>query len=106
MFKKHHKSAEIIADSEEPKSIDEFENAGLPIIGAEKGAGSVKYGINKLRSLFKIFIDTEKCPKAYYEFINYSYEVDRNGETKSQYPDKNNHTIDAVRYALENELDY
>ena len=106
VFQKHHKSAEIIADSEEPKSIDEFENAGLPVIGAAKGAGSVKYGINKLRSLFKIYIDTERCPNAYKEFVNYSYEVDRNGMTKSQYPDKNNHTIDAVRYALENELDY
>ena len=106
VYQKHHKRAEIIADSEEPKSIDEFESAGLPIIGAAKGAGSVRYGINKLRNLFKIYIDPNKCPNAYNEFVNYSYEVDREGNTKSQYPDKNNHTIDAVRYAIENEMDY
>ena len=106
VFKRHYGGAEIIADSEEPKSIDEFNNAGLPVIGAAKGAGSVKYGINKLRSLFKICIDPERAPNAYKEFINYSYEQNHDGTIKSQYPDKNNHCIDAVRYALEDELEY
>ena len=103
---KHNKSSVIVADSEEPKSIYEFQDAGLPVEKSRKGPGSVSFGIKKLRSLFKIVIDPERCPNAYREFINYSYEQDRSGNVKSQYPDKDNHTIDAVRYALQDEFDY
>ncbi len=104
--KKHTNSCEIIADSEEPKSIDDFENAGLPIRGARKGAGSVRYGIKRLQGLAKIIIDPERCPNTLNEFIEYSYLLNSDGTTKSQYPDKNNHTIDAVRYALEDQFEY
>lgn len=104
--KNHIKSSIIIADSEEPKSVKEFQNAGLPVKSAKKGAGSVSYGIKKLLGLEHIYIDTERCPNAYREFINYAYEKDRNGNTISEYPDKDNHTIDAVRYALEDEFKY
>ena len=98
----HKPGAEIIADSEEPKSIYDFQDSGLPVIKARKGPGSISYGIKKLQELIKIYIDPERCPNAYREFVNYSYEQDRNGGIKSIYPDKDNHTIDAVRYALEN----
>lgn len=106
VWKKHSRGYEIIADSEEPKSVDDFENSGLPIRGAEKGAGSVRYGIKWLRGLRHIYIDPERCPNTYREYINYSYELNRDGTTKSQYPDKDNHTIDATRYSLEDEFEY
>lgn len=102
--KLHVPGAEIIADSEEPKSIYEFQDAGFPIIKAKKGAGSVSYGIKKLQGLNKIYIDPGRCPNTYREFIDYSYDEDKDGNKKSQYPDRNNHTIDAIRYALENEF--
>ena len=102
--KLHVPGAEIIADSEEPKSIYEFQDAGFPIIKAKKGAGSVSYGIKKLQGLNKIYIDPARCPNTYREFIDYSYDEDKDGNKKSQYPDRNNHTIDATRYALENEF--
>lgn len=98
----HAPGAEIIADSEEPKSIYEFQDAGLPVAKARKGAGSVSYGIKKLQSLRKIYIDPKRCPNTYREFADYAFEEDKNGNKKSQYPDKNNHAIDAIRYALEN----
>ena len=104
--KKHHKGSEIIADSEEPKSIDEFENSGLPMRKASKPPGSVSFGIKKLRGMSKIFIDPERCPNTYREFVNYSHELDKDGNVKSKYPDKDNHTIDATRYSLEDEFDY
>lgn len=106
VFKKHTKSCEIIADSEEPKSIDDFDNAGLPIRGARKGPGSVSYGIKRLQGMYKIYIDSERCPNTYREFINYSLEQNKDGSVKSKFPDKDNHTIDAVRYSLEEEFDY
>ena len=106
VIQKHSAGVEIVADSEEPKSIDDFDNAGLPIRGARKGAGSIRYGIKKLQGLNKIHIDPKRCPNTYHEFINYSYEQNKDETVKSKFPDKDNHTIDGVRYSLEDEFDY
>lgn len=93
----------IIADSAEPKSIAEMKEYGLHITGAKKGPDSVNYGIKFLQSLDKIIIDNIRCPKTAEEFLNYELESDGNDGFKDGFPDKNNHTIDAVRYALEND---
>lgn len=106
VWEKHTRSAEIVADSEEPKSIYDFQNAGLPVVKARKGAGSVNFGIKKLLGLLHIYIDPKRCPNAYNEFINYAYEEDKDGNYKSQYPDKNNHYIDATRYMLQDDFEY
>ena len=95
---------QIIADSAEPKSIAEMKRYGLRITGAKKGPDSVNYGIKFLQSLDKIIIDNIRCPKTAEEFLNYELEPDGNDGFKDEYPDKNNHTIDAVRYALENDM--
>lgn len=93
-----------IADSAEPKSIDELRSFGMKIKGAKKGPGSVEFGIKFLQDLEQIIIDPERCPLAAREFINYSLEMDRNGIVKSDFPDKDNHSIDATRYALEDDM--
>jgi len=93
-----------IADSAEPKSIDELRSFGMKIKGAKKGPGSVEFGIKFLQDLEQIIIDPERCPLAAREFINYSLETDRNGIVKSQFPDKDNHSCDCVRYALEDDM--
>lgn len=94
----------IIADSAEPKSIAEMKEYGLRITGAKKGPDSVNYGIKFLQSLDRIIIDNIRCPKTAEEFLNYELEPDGNDGFKDEYPDKNNHTIDAVRYALESDM--
>lgn len=102
---KNHLVTETIADSEEPKSIAELKSYGMKIKGAKKGPDSVEYGIKFLaEDIEEIIIDPARCPRAAKEFINYALETDRNGEVKSEYPDKDNHTIDAVRYAMEDEM--
>jgi len=93
-----------IADSAEPKSIAELRSFGMKIKGAKKGPGSVEFGIKFLQGLEKIIIDPERCPLAAKEFINYSLETDRNGIVKSQFPDKDNHSIDACRYGLSEDM--
>ena len=93
-----------IADSAEPKSIAELKSWGMKIKGAKKGPGSVEFGIKFLQDLEAIIIDPERCPLAAREFINYSLETDRNGNVKSQFPDKDNHSIDTVRYGLEDDM--
>jgi phage terminase large subunit len=97
-----HKNNITIADSAEPKSIDELKrDYGFKILGAKKGKGSIEYGIKYLQDLEEIIIDPERCPLAAKEFVNYSLEMNKNGEVISKYQDKDNHSIDCVRYGLE-----
>lgn len=92
------------ADSAEPKSIGELKSYGMRIAGAKKGPGSVEFGIKFLQDLEQIIIDPEKCPRAAKEFINYALDIDRSGEVKARFPDKDNHSIDAARYGCEDDM--
>lgn len=94
-------TAIIRADSAEPKSIRELNELGLKVIAAKKGPDSVDFGIKWLQGLSNIYIDKNRCPNAYREFVTYEYERTRDGQYISAYPDKNNHAIDAARYGLE-----
>lgn len=91
----------IVCDSAEPKSISEFNSYGIRAIPAKKGPRSVEYGIKWLSALEEIVIDPVRCPKTVKEFMGYELEKDKNGDFIEGYPDKNNHSIDAVRYSLE-----
>lgn len=91
----------VIADSAEEKSIADFKAYGAFIRGAKKGPESVRYGIKWLQGLRHIYIDKRRCPETYREFINYEYDTDKDGNFISSYPDRDNHSIDATRYALE-----
>lgn len=99
----------ITADSAEPKSVMEFWYEGFLCYGAKKKAqgqkGYISYGVKFLQDLQKIVIDQRRTPNAHREFVLYEYEKDKDGEFKREYPDKNNHAIDAVRYALENDME-
>lgn len=91
----------VKADSAEGKSIADLRNFGVRIVGAPKGRGSVERTMRILTDeLYTIYIDPKRCPNTYREFTGYELEKDRYGNFKSNYPDKDNHTIDAVRYAM------
>lgn len=95
----------ITADSEEPRSIATFNEMGLRLIGAKKGPGSVDFGMDYLSNeIDEIIIDPVTCPNAAREFSTYELERDKNGNFKGGYPDKDNHTIDACRYGLEDDM--
>ncbi|RZT02914.1 PBSX family phage terminase large subunit [Cuneatibacter caecimuris] len=95
----------ITADSEEPRAIAALNELGLRIVGAKKGPGSVDYGMEFLSDeLEEIIIDPKRCPNATREFMGYELERDKDGNFKGSYPDKNNHTIDAVRYGMEDDM--
>ena len=91
----------VIADSAEPKSIADFKAYGAWIREADKGPDSVRYGIKWLQGLRHIYIDKHRCPETYKEFTQYEFEQDKDGNFISAYPDADNHSIDAVRYALQ-----
>lgn len=95
---------QVTADSAEPRTINEFKLLGLRITGAKKGPDSVKNGIKFLQDLESIIIDPVRCPNAYREFNEYEIEKDKDGNLRGDFPDKNNHAIDATRYAMEHEI--
>ena len=94
-----YNTAPIVCDSAEQKSVADYRSLGLQAKPAAKGPGSVDYGMKWLQGR-TIVIDPQRTPKAAEEFVHYEYERDRNGAFLSGYPDADNHTIDAVRYAL------
>lgn len=90
----------VVCDSAEPKSISDYREMGIDARAARKGQGSVEYGVKWLQSLVEIVIDPKRCPVTAEEFVLYEHETTRDGEYCSGYPDKNNHHIDVVRYAM------
>lgn len=91
----------VTCDSAEPKSVSDYRTYGINARPAEKGRDSVRYGMKWLQSLVKIVIDPIRCPNTAEEFKKYEYELTKDGEPTSVYPDANNHSIDMTRYAME-----
>lgn len=92
-------------DSAEPKSIDEFVNYGINAYGARKGSGSIENGIRWLQEQ-KIIIHP-RCINFKNEIEQYQYKKDKKtGIIIKQPVDKNNHLMDALRYAYEDENCY
>ena len=90
----------IVADSEEPKSIEHLRGLGLyRIKPSKKGKDSVNAGIQFIQD-FKIFIHP-RCVNFLTEISNYSWDKDKFGKTVNKPIDDFNHLMDAMRYALE-----
>lgn len=91
----------VYCDSADPRMISELRTRGINAIGVKKGPGSVEHGMRWLQNLGQIVIDPKRTPNIAREFSAYEYESDKNGDFLPAFPDKDNHTIDATRYALE-----
>lgn len=87
-------------DSAVPTFKRLLENTGVHPLGAKKGQDSVMAGILWLQSLSHIYIDKLRTPTTYKEFKGYEWLIDKDDNITSELVDKNNHTIDACRYAL------
>lgn len=102
--KKNYHDVNTTADSAEPKSIAEMKSYGVRTKGAKKGPGSVEYGEKWLDDLEEIIIDPKRTPNMAKEFENIDYQTDKDGNPKAKLEDKDNHTIDATRYAFEDDM--
>lgn len=90
----------VICDSAEPKSVADLRKQDIKALECKKYPGSVNYGIRWLQSK-RIIIDPRRTPHAFKEFTEYEYEQTRDGEFLASVPDKDNHCIDSLRYALD-----
>lgn len=106
LHEKGYSSDVIFADSAEPKSIAELKTEhNIPHIkGVKKGPDSVEYGEQWLDDLDFICIDPLRTPKIAWEFENIDYQTDKDGNPKPRLEDKDNHTIDATRYAFSEDM--
>lgn len=89
---------EIIADSADPKSIDEIRLSGFNIKPCIKGSDSISLGIDRMLS--KRIKITKRSINTIREFRNYSWESDKNGNPTNKPIDGFNHAIDAIRYKV------
>ena len=92
----------IIADSAEPKSIDELKSLGLRTKGAKKGKDSIQNGIQWIQDL-EIIIHP-RCVNFITEISNYTWDTDKFGTRLNVPIDDFNHLMDAMRYALEEHI--
>lgn len=90
----------IVADSAEPKSIDELRNLGLrKIKGARKGRDSINNGIQFIQN-FEIVIHP-RCTNFIREISSYCWDKDKFGKSINKPVDDENHLLDGLRYAAE-----
>lgn len=90
----------ITADSARPETVSYMRRQGFRIVPAIKGPGSIEDGIEFLKS-FDIVVHP-RCTHVADELTRYSFKTDNlTGEVLPVLEDKDNHTIDALRYALE-----
>lgn len=97
---KGYTKEKIVADSAEPKSIEELKRLGLRRIkAARKGKDSILFGIQKIQD-YKIYVHP-KCENAIVELNNYVWST-KEGQILNKPIDDYNHLLDALRYATEN----
>ena len=95
-----HINSFFVADSAEPKSIVELQQYGLNIVGANKGADSINFGIQLLQS--KNISVTSQSINLIKEQRNYSWDTDKQGKALQKPIDRYNHCCDALRYIATN----
>lgn len=89
----------VIADSAEPKSIDEIKSYGVTILPAVKGKDSVRQGIGFVQQQ-KISV-TKRSVNLINEYRNYLWTVDKNGKILNVPEHTFSHSMDAVRYGMD-----
>lgn len=98
--KKGYAKSRIVADSAEPKSIEEIKRLGIRrIIPAAKGQDSVRAGIQLLQG-YEIIVHPS-CEHTEIEFSNYVWDRAKDGTLLNKPIDDFNHLIDALRYSME-----
>lgn len=100
IIRKGYGKERIVADSQEPKSIDELYDLGLKgIRKSRKGRDSINNGVQYIQD-YKIIIHP-RCVNFLTEISNYSWDKDKFGKAVNKPIDDFNHLMDAMRYALE-----
>ena len=93
----------VYADSADPRLIDEIGLGGVIIYSVAKPAGSIKAGIEKIKSFDHVFV-TRRSLNVIEESRNYVWKKDKDGNYINEPEDKFNHAMDAIRYFVNGNL--
>lgn len=93
---------EVVRCDADPFRINELCERGITAVPAVKGPGSVSYGVEWMQRQ-KIWVDPS-CACTIAELRTYKYREDRDGNVLPEPVDRDNHWMDALRYALEEEI--
>lgn len=88
----------VIADSAEPKSIDELRSYGIRVLPSKKGQGSVLQGIQYVQTLYIKM--TKRSTNLIKEYRNYTWLTDKDGKVINEPDHLYSHSMDATRYAF------
>lgn len=92
----------VVADSAEPKSIEEIKRFGINITGSEKGKDSVNHGIQLMQD--QRFSMTKQSVNVIREYRNYLWDTDKDGRSLNKPEHGYNHALDGVRYFIQHHL--
>jgi len=95
---KNHDTALVVADSAEPKSIDEIASYGISVVGAVKGSDSIVHGITAIQAQ-KVSL-TQRSQNIIREYNNFFWTTDKNERIINEPEAGFDHSMDALRYAL------
>jgi phage terminase large subunit len=99
IIKSQEHTALVIADSAEPKSIDELNLYGITILPTTKGPGSINQGIQYVQA--QRISMTKRSVNMIKEYRNYLWKTDKEGKVINEAEDRFNHALDATRYAMQ-----
>lgn len=91
-----------VADSAEPKSIDEIKSYGITIVPAEKGKDSILHGIQIMQD--QKFSVTKRSMNIWREYNNYMWDRDKDGRWLQRPENGFDHSLDAIRYFMQRHL--
>ena len=101
-LKKRIKNQYVVCDCAEAKTIAYLKLNGIKALPCKKGSDSINYGIRFLKG-YEIIVDVQ-CQNFKNEIQEYHWAEDKYGNTLDRPVDKNNHLLDALRYAVEGEM--
>lgn len=103
LVKAYTGNSKVTCDSSEPKSVSEYKLLRINAQSAKKGPGSIEYGIKFLQGL--TILIHPRCQNFRGEISKYKYKEDKNGKVLPILVEVDNHLIDALRYALEGDME-
>ena len=99
---RRYNGLKVIADSADPRLIDEIKAYGVNIYPVKKGAGSIEAGINKMLDM-KMYV-TRDSINLLEELRKFTWDVDKDGNKLNKPIDDYDHCVDSVRYWVLSEV--
>ncbi len=97
-------AAPIVADTAPAGWYQNINNLGARLRGCHKAEDWPRIGVQWIRTRTRLVVDPKRCPRLWEELRAYQFDVGANGRVRENFPDRDNHGIDALRYGQEDNI--